>query len=127
MREREVRLGHADWQRPHASLGQPVDPFLTFRQELDIRRTVKPTGEGLDLLTDRRRRWIDRREVAAVSRCALHCFLQADAPVAAPGEAVIDDRAIRAALHRQVGSAAELTLRIAGISVDRNESAPPGA
>src|SRR5438094_10396922 len=80
-------------------------------------------GEGLDLLTDRRRWWIDGREAAAVSSCAKHRFRQVDAAIAAPGEAVIDDRAIRATLHRQVGDEGKLTLRIAGNSVDRDDAA----
>ena len=123
MRQRQVRLGHADRQCPHAALREPIDPLLTFRQELHIRRAVEATGERLDLFPDRRRRRIDGGEVAAVSSCAEHGPAQLDATLAAPGEAVVDDRVIRAELHRQLLDQRELAVGIARKPVDGDDAA----
>src|SRR6202035_4261252 len=63
VREGEVGLRHAHWQRSHPALGQPVDALLALWEKLDVRGSVDAPSQRLNLLANRRIGRVQGREV----------------------------------------------------------------
>ena len=125
VRQRQVRLGHADGRGAQAQLLDPLQVLARLRLEVDAGRAVELRGDGLDLLHDRRaggRQEVERVRLVARRDDGVGQVHGAGASVGEPG---VHDHGLGAGLERQLLDQRGLGRRVGREAVDRHDARQP--